>query len=506
MRSSGILLHITSLPSPYGIGALGREAYRFVHFLSAAGQRYWQVLPLNPTDYGNSPYQSTSVFAGNPYFIDLDFLCKEQLLTKEECEAPFWGESPARVDYEAVKASRLPLLRQAYQRFESLLPQQPSQQKALRRFLRQNRFWLEDYALYMALKDAFEQQPWSSWPKEIRRREPKAVIYYKNILKEAMDFYIFVQFKFYEQWGALKRYANRKGVELIGDIPIYVAPDSADTWAHTPLFQCDRDGRLCAVAGVPPDAFSKTGQMWGNPLYRWDAIKAQGYHWWVQRVYQNSRLFDVMRVDHFRGLESYYSIPAGEPTAKNGHWEKGPGMVFFRAIKNSLGPVQFIAEDLGMLTPAVHRLREKAGFPGMKILQFAFSTQEESTYLPHNCQRDCVVYTGTHDNNTICGWFHTIDPEDKAFASKYLNLPKACPEQAVSWALVRAAWATPANLAIAQMQDLLSLGEEARMNTPATVGANWAWRMEQQPPAAAAAQLRELTETYKRAALKQNQE
>lgn len=499
MRSSGILLHISSLPSPYGIGTFGREAYRFVDFLASAGQQYWQVLPMNPTDYGNSPYQSNCVFAGNPYFIDLDFLCRDGLLTKEECRQIPWCTSLEQVDYAALKQHRLPLLRRAFARFTQQLAQQTKLQGQFEVFCKENRFWLEDYTLYMALKEYFHQLPWQSWPEDIRRRQSRAMAFYRKNLAQTVDFYGFIQFKFYEQWFHLKRYANRLGVKIIGDIPIYVAPDSADTWANSRLFQCDRDGRLCAVAGVPPDAFSKTGQMWGNPLYRWDVMKGEGYRWWLWRIALNRRLFDMVRIDHFRGLESYYSIPAGEKTAQNGHWEKGPGISFFKAIKRRLGPVAFIAEDLGMLTPEVHRLREASGYPGMKILQFAFSTQEESTYLPHNCQPDCVVYTGTHDNNTILGWFDALSAANRAFVCRYLNLPAENPRSAISWALVRAAWATPAHLAMAQMQDLLQLEEDARMNTPATVGQNWQWRM---LPGAANTQialwLKELTETYAR--------
>lgn len=484
MRASGILMHISSLPQSCGIGTLGREAYRFVDFLQQSHQKYWQVLPLCPTEEGDSPYQSSCVFAGNPYFIDLDFLQKEGLLLKEEIEGS-WGDDVQQVDFELLRRRRLPVLYRAYQRFRP--------NAGYRRFCRLNEGWLCDYALFCALREQCGA-PWTAWSEPLRTRDKKALKQASEELVLHIDFYKFLQFKFYEQWGYLKRYANRRGIKIIGDLPIYVAADSCDVWANQELFWLDPDGCPTAVAGCPPDAFSSEGQLWNNPLYRWDRMKRSGYRFWVERVRQAQTLFDVIRIDHFRGLESYYSIPAGDPTAEHGHWEKGPGVRLFRAIERKLGRVEFLAEDLGMLTPQVHELRERLKMPGMRILQFAFSLDEESTYLPHNCIENTVVYTGTHDNNTALGWFDSLSAPEQQFVLRYI---RAKDRSELSWALIGAAWGSTAQLAVAQMQDVLDLGAQARMNTPATVGQNWKWRM---LPGAAdcslAHRLAELTDLY----------
>ena len=485
-RASGILMHISSLPSRYGIGTFGREAYRFVDFLEKAGQKYWQVLPMGPTDYGNSPYQSSSVFAGNPFFIDLDFLVKDGLLEAEDCDLD-WGSDPERVDYDALLQQRMTVLRKA---FEGFIPGE-----RFHIFCRKNSDWLEDYALYMAIKKE-QGSPWQKWPQELKQRKRSALEKVKRSCEEEILFQKFLQYKFYEQWNYLKRYAMKKGVAIIGDVPIYTAPDSADTWANGEQFQLNKEGYPSAVAGVPPDAFSETGQLWGNPLYRWDKMQWDGYQWWARRMEHNLKLYDKVRIDHFRGLESYWSIPAGDKTAENGHWEKGPGMKLFRALERKLGTLNVIAEDLGILTDEVHRLREATGFPGMKILQFAFDPDSESTYLPHNCSGNCVVYSGTHDNDTALGWFDHLDEKEQEFVCRYLNIKG---REEISWALIRSAWSTSAPLAVVQMQDVLDLPHSARMNLPGTVGSNWSWRMKpEQLSDELAAKLNKLTKTYYR--------
>lgn len=487
MRSGGILLPIFSLPSPYGIGTMGEAARRFVDFLQAAGQRYWQILPVCPTSYGDSPYSSFSTFAGNPYFIDLDQLHMDGLLEKEEYEKLDWGEG--EVDYEKLYERRFPVLRLAFQRFAKDPPADFTD------FCREN-LWLEDYALFMTLKAVNGGKPWQEWPKEVRCREAKALEKAKLAHSEDVAFWKCVQYLFYRQWRELKRYANDKGVSIIGDLPIYVAPDSADVWANPNQFQLDKSLRPVEVAGCPPDAFTADGQLWGNPLYDWDKMKADGYRWWMDRVEHQCEIYDVLRIDHFRGFEAYYAIPYGEETARNGRWRTGPGLDFFKAVEQRVGKHPIIAEDLGFLTDGVRQLLADSGFPGMKVLEFAFDSREDSDYLPHNYDRHCVVYTGTHDNDTVMGWLTSAGEADVAFAKDYLRLTE---EEGYHWGMMRGAWSSVADLAVVQMQDVLGIGSEGRVNTPSTVGQNWKWRMKKGAATdKLAARLRRQMEIYRR--------
>lgn len=493
MRRSGVLMHISSLPSPYGIGTLGKAAYDFVDFLWEAKQKYWQVLPVNPTGYGDSPYQSFSVFAGNPYFIDLELLQQEGLLLEEEIQQCDFGGSEHYVDYEKMYISRYHLLKLAFSR--SHLKENLEYQQ----FLEENRFWLDDYACYMAIKERFGNQCWLSWDEGIATRFPMAMKIYQQVCSKQIRFQKFMQFYFYRQWKALKQYANEKGILLIGDMPIYVALDSSDVWANPELFQLDqKTKRPIQVAGCPPDGFSPTGQLWGNPLYHWDAMKQNGYQWWIQRTAMASKLFDVIRIDHFRGFDEYYAIPYGDKTAENGHWEQGPGYELFQEIEKALGKQHIIAENLGFLTPSVFELLEKCGFPGMKVLEFAFNPWEDNMYLPHNCGKDSVVYTGTHDNDTVRGWADCMPQNQVEYAMDYLNVTQ---KDQLPWAFIRAAWGTASQLAIAPMQDILELNNDAKMNTPSTLGWNWKWRMDRHAITPELAhRLRRITEIYQRAA------
>ncbi len=487
MRSGGILLPIFSLPSPYGVGTLGAEARRFVDFLSAAGQRYWQILPLCPTGYGDSPYSGFSTFAGNPYFIDLDTLCAEGYLKKSEIRACAFTQD-GQVHYDELYEKRYPLFRKAYARF---LKNTPADFGA---FCAEND-WLEDYALFAALKDQNGGKAWQEWPEPLRRRRKGALEKAGQALSREVTFWKFLQYLFYRQWADLKRYANDRGVRLIGDLPIYVALDSADVWAEPGQFQLDRDLRPTEVAGVPPDAFTADGQLWGNPLYNWEKMRRGGYAWWMRRIAHQRDFCDVLRIDHFRGFEAYYAIPAGEPTARNGRWLPGPGLDFFKVMEEKVGAFPIIAEDLGFLTDGVRQLLADTGFPGMKVLEFAFSG-EDSDYLPHNYTRSCVVYTGTHDNSTVLGWLQSADPGEAAFAAAYLNLTA---REGFHWGLMRAAWSSVADLAVVQMQDVLGLGDEARINTPSTLGPNWRWRMDKKALTPKLAQkLRGYMELYRR--------
>jgi len=467
MRKSGILLPVSSIPSKYGIGTFGKKAFEFIDLLKQSGQSYWQILPLGPTGYGDSPYQSFSTFAGNPYYIDLELLIEEGLLTEKECAKYDFGDNDGYVDYEKVYNARFQVLKKAFARFDGST-------KEYKAFVKKSEYWLDDYALFMAVKNKYDGKSFSEWDEDIKLRKKSALARYTKECKEEVDFYKFQQFYFAKQWSALKAYANENGVEIIGDIPIYVAFDSSDTWANPELFQFDKELKPVAVAGCPPDAFAKTGQLWGNPLYQWEYHKETGYAWWLQRIAYCYELYDVVRIDHFRGFDEYYSIPYGDETAEFGKWEKGPGYDLFKVIKETLGKKKVIAEDLGFLTDSVIKLVKKTGYPGMKILQFAFDSREESDYLPHNYTSNCIVYTGTHDNETIMGWWNTCSRKDRAFAKKYLNVHS---NKDIHKAFIRACFASVAETAIIPMQDFLGLGSEARINIPSTLGDNWKWRL-----------------------------
>ncbi len=492
-RQSGILMPISSIPSKYGIGGFSKEAYAFVDFLEAAGQKLWQILPLGPTSYGDSPYQSFSTFAGNPYYIDLEGLIGAGYLTEKECGAVDCGSDPSYVDYEKIWLTRFKLLRKAYERAKKAgLPQE----QGYLDFIGDNESWLPDYALYMAVKSHFKYVSWVEWDEDIRLRKPAALKKYRQELADEIGFYQFQQYFFAAQWKALKAYANEKGIRIVGDIPIYVAFDSADTWANPELFQLDEDNVPLGVAGCPPDVFCATGQLWGNPLYRWEYHRQTGYAWWISRIAYCFRLYDVVRIDHFRGFESYWFVPYGDDTAQYGHWVKGPGYDLFRALREALGDMDVIAEDLGFLTKEVIALVKKTGYPGMKILQFAFGDDADNAYLPHNYTQNSIVYTGTHDNETILGWYKGTDAGTRRSVKRYLNIRG---NREIPWHFIRAAFASVADTAVIPMQDYLELDNAARINTPSTLGGNWEWRM--LPDAATpelAGRIRELVETYGR--------
>ena len=468
MRTAGILLHISSLPSPYGIGTLGKEARDFVDFLKRAGQKWWQVLPVGTTSYGDSPYQSFSAFAGNPYFIDPLILAEEGLLKREEIESFSWGEDPQRVDYGLLYRNRYALLRKAHERFREKAP------KEYGAFVEKNKDWLPDYALFMALKDAGGGMEWRRFPQALKFRKPEALKAAEESYADGIAFHEMLQFLFFSQWRELKKYANENGIGLIGDIPIYVASDSADVWTDPEEFLLDRNLDMIEVAGCPPDAFSEDGQLWGNPLYRWDVMKENGYRWWVRRLQAVVELFDLIRIDHFRGFESYYAIPAKDETAQNGVWRRGPGAALFSFLKEALGELPIIAENLGFLTEEVQEMLKETGFPGMKVLQFAFDGSGTNWYLPHHYEKNTVCYTGTHDNETTEGWFTKASEKELETARIYGGLNK---EEGYSWGMMRLAWTSVSDLAVVPMQDVLSLGSEARMNTPSTRENNWQWRM-----------------------------
>ena len=465
MRKSGILMHISSLPGPYGIGTMGKGAYEFVDFLKEAGQSYWQILPLSPTGYGDSPYQSFSTFAGNHYLIDLDMLIEEGLLKQEET-AICWGTSETKVDYGCLYENRIRLLRLAYERFPG-----GSEFDA---FIRENAEWLEDYAIFMTLKDRYHGQPWQNWSLSLMMRLPEIMDGIRREFADQLRFRYFLQYIFFRQWKALRRYANDRGIQIIGDVPIYVPLDSADVWANPQLFQLDGNCRPKMVAGCPPDSFSADGQLWGNPLYDWDRMKKNGYAWWIKRLKAAANMYDVVRLDHFRGFESYWAIPAGDTTAAGGSWQPGPAMDFVRAIQEALPNLDFIAEDLGYVTPEVRALQEGSGYPGMKVLQFAFDSREAGDYLPHTYPKHSVCYSGTHDNLTLVQWLHEAAPEDIAMAREYLGLSE---EEGLVTGLIRGCMGSVSDLCVVQMQDYLELGGEARMNFPGTLSsANWTWR------------------------------
>ncbi|MBQ2995752.1 MAG: 4-alpha-glucanotransferase [Oscillibacter sp.] len=465
-RSSGILLPISSLPSPYGIGTLGKEARDFVDFLAKAKQRWWQILPVAPTSYGDSPYQSFSAYAGNPYFIDLEQLIEIGLLKKEEVEACDWGDDPTRVDYGKIYNSRFALLEKAavigWQRYGG----------EIEAFVNQNKSWLPDYALFMALKRANGMKAWTEWEESVRMRESAALDKAREELAEDIRLFSFIQFVFFRQWRALKAYAHEKNVGIIGDMPIYVAMDSADVWADPGSFQLDSRNVPTEVSGVPPDSFTADGQLWGNPLYNWEAMKADGYGWWIRRMAGASKLYDVIRIDHFRGFESYWAVPGDAKTAKDGRWVKGPGMDLLGVLKRWFPDLEFIAEDLGYLTPQVKQLLDDFGFPGMKVLEFAFDSREPSTYLPHPYPSNCVCYPGTHDNPPLARWRKDAAKEDIALAKKYLGLNRT---EGFSRGVIRGGMSSVADLFVAQMQDYLE--DTGRINTPGIPSGNWQWRL-----------------------------
>ena len=467
-RKSGILMHITSLSSPYGIGTFGKEAYDFVDFLVSSSQKYWQVLPMGPTEAGDSPYQSLSSFAGNPYFIDLDFLNKEGILKKSSYDNLDFGSDPEKIDYGKIFINKMKVLRTAYENTGD------KYNEDMKVFKENNKIWLEDYAMYMALKSEFALKPWKEWDRSIKLREKSAVEYYRVKLNDEINYWIFIQYVFLKQWTALKNYANERGIKIIGDIPMYAAEDSADTWANSEVFMLDGNKNPLLVSGCPPDAFSSTGQLWGNPVYNWGYLENTGYKWWIDRMRKNVELYDVVRIDHFRGFESFWEVPCGNDTAVDGKWVQGPGMKFFHELKSKLGNVDIIAEDLGYLTEDVKKFRAESGYPGMKVLEFAFNFNEDSDYLPHNHIKNCVVYIGTHDNEPIMGWLQNVKKDDADFAKKYLRLSH---EEGYNWGFIRGVMASVAKLAIVQMQDYIGLGNESRMNTPATIGGNWCWRI-----------------------------
>lgn len=466
MRNSGILMHITSLPGPYGVGTMGKEAYRFVDFLVEAGQSYWQILPLTPTGYGDSPYQSCSTFAGNHYLIDLDELVHQGLLEQQEVNAYCWFTTEQRVDFGLQYQNRLSVLRKAYHRFE--------ESEEFRAFCRKQAAWLEDYTLFVALKQKFEGRPWYQWEDPIKFRDASALQKCREELADEIRFHSFLQYLFHTQWEALRRYANDKGVKIIGDVPIYVPYDSVEVWSDPSVFLLDQDLNPEAVAGCPPDYFSEDGQLWGNPLYRWDVHKQQNFSWWVQRMAAAGERYDVVRLDHFRGFEAYWAVPYGDKTARGGQWLKGPGMDFVNAMNSQLPHVEMIAEDLGMITQEVHELRNASGYPGMKVLGFAFDSEEPSEHLPHLYAPNTVCYTGTHDNMTTRQWFETASEAAVSYAAEYMNLTH---QEGYVWGMIRTAMASVAALCIIPMQDYLELGGDARMNLPGSqTDKNWTWR------------------------------
>ena len=475
-RSSGILLHPSSLPGPYGIGDLGPQSYRFIDWLASTGCKLWQILPLGPTGYGDSPYQCFSAFSGNPYLLSPDEMLVDGLLTQDDLDA--MKDLPAsRVDFGLLIPKKLDLLQKAFSRFQSL----PGDlRESFDSFCAENASWLDDFALFMALKDANGGGAWNGWPQALRSREKTAMAKARKELAEGILRYSFYQFLFFRQWNKVRAYAHEKGIQIIGDIPIFVAYDSVDVWARPDLFFLDKNGNPTVVAGVPPDSFSETGQLWGNPLYNWEVHKMEKYAWWLSRVGASLQLMDILRLDHFRGFAGYYEIPAGNTTAQNGHWVPAPGQDFFRALANNLGNgltisgagLPIIAEDLGYITPDVIELRDAFDLPGMKVLQFSFSGPE-NPFLPHNYTPHCVAYTGTHDNNTSLGWFVAASDHEREFAKRYLDVDG----HDFAWDLIRAVWKSVAVFAIAPMQDVLGLGGEARMNFPSKLGGNWEWRM-----------------------------
>lgn len=470
MRKSGILLPISSLPGRYGIGSFGEEAYRFADFLAASGQSAWQILPLGPTSYGDSPYSSFSSSAGNPYFIDLDKLIEEGLLDKDEVESVDWGSEPEYIDYGKIYEHRFDVLRLACERGWA------GDAGKIAAFVDSNRGWLPDYALFMALKRHFGMKSWIEWPDEdARMRKSDVIEKYRCELDADIRLFTWAQYKFFEQWDALREYVHSLGIEIIGDIPIYVALDSADVWSDPRSFLLDERNVPTVVAGVPPDYFCADGQLWGNPIYDWEHMKSDGYGWWIRRIESAKRLYDVIRIDHFRGFDSYWAVPYGEETAKNGEWRTGPGIGLVGVLRDWFHDTRFIAEDLGYLTPSVMQLVKDSGFPGMKVLEFAFDSREPSNYLPHTYTPNCVCYVGTHDNETAMQWWKKISRADSAYARRYLGLNS---REGINWGLIRGGMSSVAELFVGQLSDFLGLGAEARINEPGNPSGNWRWRFQ----------------------------
>jgi 4-alpha-glucanotransferase len=468
-RASGILLHPTSLPGKYGIGTLGQGAYKFIDFLVKAKQKYWQILPLGPTGYADSPYQCFSAHAGNPNLIDLELLVKKHLLKAEDLQGIIIHDD-GKVDFGTIQGIRTPLLEKAYLNFTEHADN--TEKLRFRNFIKEQSHWLNDYTLFMAIKENFGLKPWYLWDEPVKRREPEVLKQLQSKLQEKIEFHKFLQFLFFIQWIDVKEYAHRKKVRIIGDIPLYIALDSADAWGNPELFEFDENRNPIRVGGVPPDYFSETGQLWGNPLYLWDIHRETGYRWWIERIRTNLLLFDIIRIDHFRGFAAYWAVPYAEKTAINGQWTNGPGRGFFEALQREFIELPVIAEDLGVITPDVEELRDGLALPGMKILEFAFDSSEANDYLPHNFPKNCVVYTGTHDNDTVLGWFMDAKEEDQQYVLDYMNTET----NDINWSFIRLAWASVANTAIVPVQDLLGLGSEARMNLPGTTSGNWSWR------------------------------
>ena len=488
-RCSGVIMHISSLPDKHGTGKMGRAAYGFADWLEKAGQSIWQILPLSPTSFGDSPYQSFSVNAGNPYFIDFETLEKEGLLESKEYESLDWGKC-GDIDYEKVFKNTFPVLKKAYDRFAK----KPDIE--YNKFCEENK-WLGSYSLFMALKDEHKGASWDKWEKELVFRKPSAIKDAQKRLAKEIDFYNFLQYEFFKQWEELRSYANSKGIEILGDIPIYVAYDSVEVWERPELFYLDRDKKPVEVAGCPPDCFTPLGQLWGNPIYNWEEIKKDGYRFWIDRIAAAQKLYDIIRIDHFRGFDSFYSIPFGSENAINGKWNKGVGIDLFKAVKEALGQVNIVAEDLGFITKSVERLLKKSGYPGMKVLEFGFEPGGKSEYLPHNFKSsNCVCYTGTHDNDTALGWANTLKGEELKYAKEILGVKT---RNAMPQAMIKLAWSSIADRAIAQMQDILGLDSKARMNIPSTLGTNWKWQADPEDfTDELAIKLHRLTENYNR--------
>ena len=492
-RQSGVLMHISSLPGKYGIGSFGQSAYDFVDFLVRTKQRYWQILPLGTTSYGDSPYQSFSAFAGNTYFIDFDILIEEGLLNEADVKGADFGDDPRKVDYAKIFDARRPIMEKAVARF--LKAEDLSDYES---FVEQNAAWLEVFAEYMAIKEHFDNLAWTEWPDEaIRRREAASLASYREKLADKLTYHRVTQYLFFKQWLRLKAYANEHHIEIVGDMPIYVAADSADVWAQPHFFKTDAVGKPTCVAGCPPDEFSETGQLWGNPIYDWEAMDKDGYAWWIERLRESFKIYDIVRIDHFRGFESYWEVPADSDTSATGKWVKGPDYKLFAAVKEALGDLNIIAEDLGFMTDEVIELRERTGFPGMKILQFAFNPDDESIDSPHLAPNNSVMYTGTHDNNTVLGWYKDeIDDATRQYMAQYTNRKEY---ETIPHAMLRTIFSSVSFMAIATMQDLLELDSAARMNYPSTIGGNWTWRMtaEELNPIVEG-ELYSLTKTYRR--------